>query len=212
MKAFRIMGRALKAVYEELFLCVWLSVVWWLGTILVVTAPSALMGLQHVANRQANYKRVDQGFFWDNIRTHLGSGWILFWLSALLPPAIYFNIWFYGNAVGFMRYIGIVWLWLLFLWLLIGQYLFPLLWQQDEPNVRLALRNAALLAVKYPLYSILMLLFQVVLIVVSVGIVLPLPLLLPAMIALTQNFATVGLLQEMGLASQPPESEAEKRA
>ena len=39
MKAFLIMGRVIKATYEELFLVVGLSVAWWAGTLLIVTAP-----------------------------------------------------------------------------------------------------------------------------------------------------------------------------
>ena len=38
MKAFTIMGRTLKAAWDELFLCVFMSVVWWVGTILILPA------------------------------------------------------------------------------------------------------------------------------------------------------------------------------
>ena len=58
---------------------------------------------------------------------------------------------------------------------------------------------------RHPLYSILMLLFQGLLIALSLVLVVPVMLLLPGMIALSQNFALVGLLQEMDLAPQPPE-------
>ena len=50
-----------------------------------------------------------------------------------------------------------------------------------------------------------MLLFQGLLIALSLVLVVPVMLLLPGMIALSQNFALVGLLQEMDLAPQPPE-------
>ena len=128
-----------------------------------------------------------------------------------MPPALAFNVWFYANSEGWLRFISLVWLWVLLLWLLISQYLFPLFWQQDEPNIRLAFRNAALLTAKYPLYSLLLFLFQILLIFICVAVVLPLPLLLPAMIALAPNFGTLGLLQEMGLAPEPPEAEVDRR-
>ena len=57
MKAFRIMGRVFKATYEELFLVVGLSVTWWIGTLLILTAPMTTAGVQNVANRIANYAR-----------------------------------------------------------------------------------------------------------------------------------------------------------
>ena len=212
MKAFTIMWRVIKSAYEELFLCVGMSLLWWAGLFLVVTGAPATMGIEHVANRLANYKRADSGFFWESARLHLRQGFFLFWLSVIVPPALAFNVWFYANSEGWLRFISLVWLWVLLLWLLISQYLFPLFWQQDEPNIRLAFRNAALLTAKYPLYSLLLFLFQILLIFICVAVVLPLPLLLPAMIALAQNFGTLGLLQEMGLAPEPPETEVDRRA
>lgn len=243
MKAFTVMGRVLKAAYDDLFLCVFLSVAWWacpivlvlllgglsqwaggslealpatLGLagviavvliLLLVQAPVA-MGLQHVANRIANYKRADSGFFWESWRKYPGRGYLLFILSVLIPAAIGFNIWFYFNSQGWLQIVGVIWLWLFLFSLMAGQYVFPLLWQQDEPNVRLALRNSLLLALQHPLYSILLLLFQLLLLLLSFALTLPLILLAPALIALTGNFALVGILQEMGLAPQPPETPA----
>jgi len=206
MKAFRVMGRTLKAAYDDLFLCVFLSLAWWVGTFLVVTAAPVTVGIHHVANRIANYRRVDNGFFWEAIRQNIGRGWLLFLINLLVPVAILFNIWFYFNSRGWLSVIGVAWAWLLVLCLMIGQYLFPLLWQQDTPDLRLALRNAALLTLRHPLYSFLMMIFQLVLLAASAALTLPLVLLAPALIALAGNFALAGLLQEMGLAPPPPEA------
>ena len=206
MKAFIVMGRTFKAAYEELFLCVFLSVVWWAGTILVVTAAPATIGLHRVANRMANYRRVDSGFFWEAARQNIGRGWLLYMLSMLMPVAVAFNIWFYSqSAATAMRIIGIAWLWILLLILMLSQYIFPLFWQQDEPSVKLILRNAFLLALRYPLYTLLLLIFQVVIIGVSTAITLPFILLMPALVAIAANFGLAGILQEMDMAPQPPE-------
>ncbi|HXF61709.1 MAG TPA: hypothetical protein VNK95_08830 [Caldilineaceae bacterium] len=205
MKAFVVMGRTLKAAYEELFLCVFLSVAWWIGTLLIIPAAPVTLGIHQVANRIANYKRVDNSFFWEAARSYFGRGWLLYLISLLLPAAILFNIWFYLNTEGWLRTFGVFWIWLFVLALMTGQYFFPLFWQQDEPDIKLVLRNAVLLALRHPLYTFLILLFQLLLIGISVAITLPLVLLTPALIALTGNFALVGLLQEMGLAPQPPQ-------
>jgi hypothetical protein len=87
---------------------------------------------------------------------------------------------------------------------MVGQYVFPFLWQQDEPSLRMALKNGLVLAIRSPLYSILMVAFQMLLIIVSTLLVITI-LVLPALIALSGNFALTGLLQEMELAPQPPE-------
>lgn len=205
MKAFVVMGRTLKAVYDELFLCVFLSLIWWLGTVLIVTSAPATVGLHQVANRLANYKRVDTSFFWEGARMHMGRGWLLYAINLLLPVIIVTSIFFYLSATNWLRVLGFVCVWLFVFVLMVSQYYFPLFWQQDEPNIRLILRNAVLLALQHPLYTFLMLLFQIILLGISVAITLPLFLLAPAIIAISANFALAGMLQEVGLAPQPPE-------
>ena len=206
MKAFTVMGRVLKATYEELFLCVYMSLLWWTGQLLVVTAAPAMMGLNRVFNQPANYRRVDSSFFWEGARREVWRGWVLYLIMLVVPAALAFNVWFYAQAVGALRYFAIVWIWLFFMSLLVVQYLFPLFWQQDEPSLRLAVRNALLLALRHPLYSLLMALFEFLLIVLSVVLTLPLLILTPAMLSLCGNFALTGLLQEMDLAPNPPEA------
>ncbi len=208
MKAFAIMGRTLKAAYDELFLCVWLSVLWWLGTLLIIPAAPVTLGLHQVANRIANYKRVDASFFWEAAHANFGRGWLLYLISLLLPLIIGSSIFFYLSTTGWLRILGFVCIWLLIFSLMIGQYYFPLFFQQDEPNISLVLRNAVLLALQHPLYTFLMLLFQILLLALSIAITLPLFLLAPALIAISANFALAGMLQEMGLAPKPPQPSA----
>ena len=188
------------------FLCVFLSLMWWLGTILIVPAAPATVGLHHVANRIANYKRVDASFFWEAARSNIGRGWLLYLINLLVPFIIFTSIFFYLSTTGWLRILGFVCIWLFIFVLMISQYYFPLFWQQDEPDIRLILRNAVLLALQHPLYTFLMLLFQLVLIGISVAITLPLFLLAPALIAVSANFALTGMLQEVGLAPLPPQS------
>jgi uncharacterized membrane protein YesL len=206
MKAFVVMGRTLKAVYDELFLCVFLSLMWWIGTILILPAAPATVGLHQVANRIANYKRVDSSFFWESARMHIGRGWLLYLINLLVPVIIVSSIIFYLSTTGWLRILGFVCVWLFIFVLMFSQYYFPLFWQQDEPDIRLILRNSVLLALQHPLYTFLMLLFQILLLALSTAITLPLFLLAPALIAISANFALTGMLQELGLAPQPPQS------
>jgi hypothetical protein len=245
MKAFLVMGRTLKAAYEELFMVVFLSVAWWvgmavslvicyaiyvliqvmlvrdpgagfdpaaqlalwivlIGTITWLTGGPVTAGIHLVANRLANYKRVDNSFFWEGTRTHVRRSWLLYLINLLLPVIIAFSIVFYINTGGWLRMLGFVCIWLLLFVLMVGQYTFPLFWQQEDPDLRLALRNAALLSMQRPLYTLLILLFQAVIIGISAAIALPVILLMPGLIALSANFALVGILQDLGLAPQPP--------
>ncbi|MDI9548281.1 MAG: hypothetical protein QM346_11855 [Chloroflexota bacterium] len=204
MKAFIVMGRTFKAAYDELFLCVFLSVAWWIGTILVLPAAPVTSGIHNVANRMANYKRVDNSFFWEGARSQIGRSWLLYLINLLTPLLMAVNAWFYFRLEGWPQMIGIVFVWLLVIALMIGQFVFPFFWQQDQPDIKLALRNAAVLAMRNPFYTFLLLLFQILVVGLSTAITLPLILLAPALVALAANFGVAGLLQEMGLAPEPP--------
>jgi uncharacterized membrane protein YesL len=203
MKAFTIMGRIIKAAYDELFLCIYLSVLWWLGTILIVTAAPATLGLHRVANRMANYRRVESSFFFEGARSHFKRSWLLYLIRIGVPVIVGINIWFYLRAESWIWMIAIFFAWLLVVSLMIGIYVFPLFWQQDDPDLALVLRNAAILTLQHPLYTILLMLFIGVIVALS-AIPLIMIFLTPALVAIAANFGLVGLLQEMGLADEPP--------
>lgn len=199
-----MMGRTFKGAYDEFFLILIVSLLWWVGTLLIVTAPLAMAGLQQVANRIANYRRVELAFFWDGARARIGASIVLWLMLVVAPPLFWMSVTFYFQRGGWLLMLGTLLFWALVFLVMSAQYFFPLLWQQTDPSLSLVLRNSAVLAGRHPLYSLLIVLFQAALIVVSVVLVLPL-LVLPGIIALAQNYALVGLLQEMGLAPQPPE-------
>ena len=87
MKAFTVMWRTIKGAYDELFLVVALSLVFWAGTLLVVTAPMTWVGVNYVANRLANYRRGGFDFFWEGARQHVLRGVWLWLLVVLAPPS-----------------------------------------------------------------------------------------------------------------------------
>lgn len=204
MKAFAMMWRVLKFAWEELFSLVAISVLWWAGTLLIVTAGPATLGLHAVANRIANYKRSGTEFFWSEAKRYPGKAWILFGTMLIALVLIAFNLWFYGNAQGWWRYIAVVWFWVLLFYLMAAQYLFPLLCQQNEPEIRTALRNAAVLSLRAPFYAFLALVFQLLLTLLCFALLAPIILLWPGLMAMSANTFLVGLLQDMGLADQPP--------
>lgn len=205
MKAFTIMGRTIKGAYEEFFLVVGLSLVFWAGTLLIVTAPMTWVGINYVANRIANYRRAGFDFFWEGARQHVKRGVLLCLLIVVAPPIMVSSVQFYLDNGSWMIVPGFITLWLLILSLLAAQYFYPLFWQQTEPRLLLLLRNSFLLVVRHPIYSLLIFLFQGLLVVLSIMLVVPVLLLLPGLLILSHNYALVGLLQEMDLAPPPPE-------
>jgi uncharacterized membrane protein YesL len=68
---------------------------------------------------------------------------------------ILLNIAFYGSmAFPIAPLLGAVWLIFGVLWVIIQQYTFPLLLEQTEPRVWLATRNAFVLVLRHPLFTL----------------------------------------------------------
>ena len=205
MKAFTVMWRTIRALYEDLLLWVWLSVLWWIGVFLVLPAGPVTAGIHNAANRVANYRRVESAFFWEGARSTIGKSWLLLGINLLLIAGVVVNIRFYGaSTASWANIVSIVWFWILNHHSDGRSVLFPLLWQQDDMSLKMVLRNSFILALRHPFYTFLMTVFQIVLIVVSVFTVLPIFLLTPAAVVLAMNFSLVGLLQELDLAPDPP--------
>ena len=204
MKAFVAVGRALRALYDDLFAYVWLSLLWWLSLVLVLPAGPATLALQRVANRSANYKRVDSSDFFPTMRQYIGPSWLLFGGNLLALIGVVVNIFFYLNRPGWSLVAAVVWGWVLLILLFMGQFLLPLFWQQDDRRPLLVVRNALILSFRRPLFSLMLLLLQAILFSISVVIPIFLVLITPAMIALIGNFGMAYLLQEMDMAPLPP--------
>jgi protein-S-isoprenylcysteine O-methyltransferase Ste14 len=153
----------------------------------------------------ANYRRTGFDFFWEGARQHVMRGVWLWLLIVLAPPVMGISLSFYFSGGGWLIVPGFITLWLLVLAMLAVQYFYPLFWQQTEPSLGLIVRNGFLLVARHPLYSLLMFLFQILLIVLSIVLVAPIVLILPGLLILSHNYALIGLLQEMNLAPPPPE-------
>ena len=205
MKAFIAVGRALRALYDDLFAYVWLSLLWWLSVVLILPAGPATMALHRVANMSANYKRVDTSDFLKTMRQHIGSGWLFFGGQLVALVGVVVNIVFYLNRPGWSMVAGVAWVWVLLILLFMGQFIFPLFWQQDDRQPLLVVRNALILAFRRPLFSLLLLLLQGILLAISIVVPIFLVLTTPAMIALIANFGMAYVLQEMGMAPLPPD-------
>ncbi len=112
-----MMWRVLKALWDDLFVIVGVSVLWWAGAILIVTAGPATLGVNAVTNRIANYKRSGMEFFWSEAKRFPGKAWVLFGGTLIVLALIILNITFYFNAQGWLRYLTVVWIWVLLFFL-----------------------------------------------------------------------------------------------
>ena len=64
------------------------------------------------------------------------------------------NIWFYGDLTWqFAPYLRIVFIISAVFWAMIQMYTFPFMIEQEEPSIKIALRNSLVAVARYPLRS-----------------------------------------------------------
>lgn len=170
--AFRITWWSLRDTYEELFVLIGANLLALVLFIPLVTAPPALAGLYYLGFHVANEKRVEFSLFWDGFRDHFLDSWKLAAANLLVFGILGVDIWFYLIRMeGAWQVLGLVGVWILLIWALAQLYTFPLLVRQEERKFFLLLKNAVLLTLAYPAFS----LTAVVLLVLVLALSLFLP-------------------------------------
>lgn len=142
--AWDVIRRALSDATTDLFTVLASNLLWLVGNALVITGPPATLALFYVANRLARGEVTDPGDFIAAFRRYFKPAWrwgllnlgVVFFLVGdvvitgrlLEPRAARLIQGFYIQALLF--------------WLFLQLYLLPFLLEQEQPQVRLALRNA----------------------------------------------------------------------
>jgi len=196
-QAAGVFWQATKGWYEELFLLAGLAVVWWVLTLLVVTAPPAAAGLHLVANRIVHGRRVSFGLFWEGFQQYFVAGWKVAALDLLALVLLLSNLQFYYSLANpWIRLVTILWLYGLILWLALQFYLFPLLLEQEDRGILLVYRNGLVLLFARPVFALTLLAVVALVSLASFFLVIPLVLAWPPLLALVANRATVTLVEE----------------
>ena len=146
--AFRVLWQAIKDYYEEMFILAGASLLWAVLAVPVVTLPPATAGMYYLTNHVARHKSVEFGLFFEGFKKFFVKSWLLTLLNLGVLFVLYTNYQFYAryeaqwSAViqGLVVGAGVI-------WCLIQIYVFPMLLEQQEPRLLLALRNAAMMAV-----------------------------------------------------------------
>ena len=209
----RIYWWALKKTYEELFTIAGINLAWlaigfglptavsyfglpWLPIVLLLfLLPPPTAGVYYYAHELSRDRWASFSVFWEGTKKYLVKSWLVAWLGALVAVILAANIWFYGGFEGgWVIWVQAFFLSLLVYWIATQLYLFPMLLSLEEGKLLLAIRNAALLVVTNPLFTLLLALLLAATIVLSVVVVLPAVFLTAVLVTLVANRAVVQLL------------------
>lgn len=205
--AFRAFWAACKDYYEEMFSLVGANLLWLLLAVPVVTLPPATAGMFCLTNRIAHHRSVELRMFFAGMRKYFLKSWLLALLNVAVLGILYVNWRFYGQMLA-PQWAAIVqglFLGLIVLWCLIQLYVYPMLLEQEEPRLLLALRNAAFMTLASPLTTLALGLLVALAAVASTLLALPLAVALIAVVALAANEAVLALLVHFDIRKLPEE-------
>jgi len=167
----------------------------------VLTGGPAMAGVHRLTNPIAHEKRIEFSYFWEGFKRYYLKSWQILglWVGGIVIMVV--NIWFYrmwwqqGTQIAIVPVI--LFLWIMVLWVGIEPYLFPLLLEQEDKRVLLVFKNAVLLTLVNPGFTVLLMVLLGATLLLSV--VFP-PLLLLAtfsLVALVDNRAIVQLVARL---------------
>jgi hypothetical protein len=153
------------------------NLLWFLFTVLLVTAPPAQAGLFYTTFQLSRGRYEGARTFFEGFRMYFWMSWRWVLLNLLVLAVIVANIWFYSGfrtqwsvwVMGFFLGLGLI-------WLMLQTFTGPLLMVQEDRRVLVALRNSAVLFIKKPLACINV--FLIVLVLTGLSTLLGVPWLL----------------------------------
>ncbi len=241
IRAFRALGKAIKDVFEELLLLIMCNLIWalislplllaayitladlqniWLAVLLsllaVLPMAPATAGLYVVAHRTSEGRVSKIGDFFGGMRRYALPAWrtLGIWMIGFI--IILVDLQFYAGVTNFVGSLILgLWFWLLVIWLGLLIYIFPLILLQEQPSLRIIARNAFLMTLGRPIFTLITLVLMGALVLICV--IFPLltvliPLILVALLAQWSMRATQELIKEAEERQAAAQAKAEAEA
>ncbi|MBN2501136.1 MAG: YesL family protein [Anaerolineales bacterium] len=190
--------------YYDLIPLITANLLWVLLTLPVVTAFPAIAGLAYSANQIAKGKSVDWRTFFEGFKEHLGYSFKWGLLTLLGYAVLFISLSFY-NAIeaSWAVLLAGMMIGFIIIWTIIQLYTLPLVFEQVDKSIKMALRNSLVLFLKRPLptFGLMLGIFAIV----AVTIILP-PVVFVISPALIYYFINKNMLKSLHLFKQQAEA------
>lgn len=145
-----------------------INLAWFILSLPIITIFPALGGLYYAIMEMENENTASWETVWEGFKSHWW--WSVRWgvLVLLVDVVLVVNIWFYASlAQTWAVYAMTASIVLLFIWMLIQQFSFPLLLLQKDKKISVAIRNGYVVLMRQPLAALKLLALTALIAVVS---------------------------------------------
>lgn len=160
---------AMMDMWDALIPMVGLNLIWFVLTILVVTAFPATGALYYATNRIAHGEAAGTGTFFEGFKEQFWTSWKWGIINLIIYSLLIMNIWFYGQFEGwFFLILQSLFFSFTLIYTSMLIYVYPFLLEQEQPSLRVAIRNSFAVFVRFMVRSFGLLIFIILLVVVSI--------------------------------------------
>ena len=155
--AFQILGLAFRDTWREFWTILVIQILLLLAVILVIPGPPAILALFRYGNRVAHDELASERDFLRDIRQYWGPAWRWGFMNILLIGLLTGDYYLVDTLTDNTRVASFVqglYLTLLAIWLLLQLFTIPFLFEQTDPQVLQAFRNAAVFLKRNLIFAI----------------------------------------------------------
>jgi hypothetical protein len=159
LDGLRVLGRTLRHLNQRGYIYVWATVLWAVLTLPIITAPAAWAGLIRMSFYAHREPRAGLEDFWTGFRQNLWRGILIALLNAILVVMTVSNLTSYADQHGIgVVALRLVWLLSLLVALVLQYFGWCFFYAMKTPTFIGGLRNAAVMLLNNPGFSLIILL------------------------------------------------------
>ena len=214
--SLRVIGRSVVDWWDSWLDMVLMTMLWFAAQLTVVLGPPATFGFYYAVHSMVSGQAVGVRGLIFGARKYFGKAllWGLVNLVVIFVTA--FAAWFYLNVqAAWGLYAAVLVLSIGYLWLTAQFYGLPYFMALENKDLYTAIKNGLLTAMAAPFFTLMLMIVALVVIVLSFGLIIPLFLGLPGLVAVLGFRGMFDRLVAFGLRERektPKEIEAEQSA
>ena len=196
LQAFRVIARAVNEFERFGWLYITANLLSVLLSVPLISAPAAFAGLSRLSHTAQTEITASMADFWAGFRQNLLRGLVVGIANAAVLGILWYNFNYYGGQSGLLiTVLRTGWIVILILWLGAQLFLWPMLDEMEQPSLMGAIRNAFLMVMQNPLFTLTLMVALLLLAVISTIVFIPWLLVTFSFVACVANAAVLDRLE-----------------
>lgn len=155
MALYSVYRRAITHINLNGYIYIWANLLWIALSLPLITAPAAWAGLVHFSHTAQTRKRVNLSDFWDGFTANFWRGVVIGLITLCIIIVNVTNLLAYSTETDALTIVfRIVWVSAVLFWLSIQLYFWQILEEMESPTLIGGLRNAALMVIQNPMFTV----------------------------------------------------------